>query len=93
MATTMAPEVITDPISVVVDLVAERETGLDRADIEAAVASVAGGRAKTPPLGSGVARQARGAGRRTFPGAPRSRGSADRRTQGRGRRDLVAGLR
>jgi hypothetical protein len=46
MATTMAPEVIADPIGVVVDLVAERETRLDRADIEAAVASVAGGRAK-----------------------------------------------
>ena len=46
MATTMAPEVIADPIGVVVDLVAERETRLDRTDIEAAVASVAGGRAK-----------------------------------------------
>jgi hypothetical protein len=42
----MAPEVITDPIGVIVDLVAERETRLDRAGIEAAVTSVAGGRAK-----------------------------------------------
>ncbi len=42
----MAPEVLADPIGVVVDLVAAREPGLDRATIEATVTSVAGGRAK-----------------------------------------------
>lgn len=42
----MAPEVIADPIGVVVDLVAGFETALDRAAIEAVVTSVSGGRAK-----------------------------------------------
>jgi hypothetical protein len=38
--------VLADPIGVIVDLVAAREPGLDRATIEATVTSVAGGRAK-----------------------------------------------
>jgi hypothetical protein len=42
----MAPEVLADPIGVIVDLVAAREPGLDRATIEATVIGVAGGRAK-----------------------------------------------
>jgi hypothetical protein len=42
----MAPEVLADPIGVIVDLVAAREPGLDRATIQATVTGVAGGRAK-----------------------------------------------
>jgi len=42
----MAPEVLVDPIGVVVDLVADVEPALDRTVIEDAVSSVAGGRAK-----------------------------------------------
>jgi hypothetical protein len=42
----LAPEVLADPIGVIVDLVAARDPGLDRASIEATVTSVAGGRAK-----------------------------------------------
>lgn len=41
-----APRVLADPIGVVVDLVADTDSNLTRAAIEAAVASVAGGRAK-----------------------------------------------
>lgn len=43
---TMAPEVLTDPIGVVVDLVCAADPALDRAVVEAVVAGVAGGRAK-----------------------------------------------
>lgn len=46
MLAPLTPEVLADPIGVVVDLVAERESTLDRAAIEATVISVAGGRAK-----------------------------------------------
>jgi hypothetical protein len=42
----MAPDVLADPIGVVVDLVARIESGLDRTAIEDTVSSVAGGRAK-----------------------------------------------
>ncbi len=46
MPARMAPEVLADPIGVVVDLVADIESTLDRTVIEDAVSSVAGGRAK-----------------------------------------------
>ena len=42
----LAPEVLADPIGVVVDLVLEREPGLDRATVTGVVEGVAGGRAK-----------------------------------------------
>jgi hypothetical protein len=43
---TMAPEVLSDPIGVVVDLVCAADPALDRAMVEAVVAGIAGGRAK-----------------------------------------------
>lgn len=46
MTSAMAPEVIADPLRVVVDLVAFHEPDLERAAIEAAAAALAGGRAK-----------------------------------------------
>jgi hypothetical protein len=46
MTTTMAAEVLADPLGVVVDLVADVEPGLDHPVIADVVASVAGGRAK-----------------------------------------------
>ena len=46
MPASLAPEVLVDPISVVVDLVVERDPGIHRADIAYAVERVAGGRAK-----------------------------------------------
>lgn len=46
MPTALAPEVLTDPIGVMVDLIAAREPGLDRAIITSTAISVAGGRAK-----------------------------------------------
>ena len=42
----LAPEVLADPIRVVVDLVLEREQGLDRTTVTGVVEGVAGGRAK-----------------------------------------------
>lgn len=42
----VAPEVLADPLGVIVDLVAGREPGLDRDQIAEVVASVAGGRSK-----------------------------------------------
>ena len=46
----MMPDVLTDPIGVIVDLVVAGEPGLDRATIEATVTGVAGGRAKRRAL-------------------------------------------
>jgi hypothetical protein len=46
----LAPEVLADPIRVVVDLVLEREQGLDRATVTGVVQGVAGGRAKRRSL-------------------------------------------
>src|SRR2546426_4247402 len=42
----MAPEVLADPIGVVVDLVTRNEPGLDRVAVTEVAATVAGGRAK-----------------------------------------------
>ena len=41
-----APEVLADPIGVVVDLIAERKPGLDRSTITRVVEEIAGGRVK-----------------------------------------------
>jgi hypothetical protein len=46
MSTVMAPEVLADPLGVVVDLVAGVESALDRVVIAEVVEGVAGGRAK-----------------------------------------------
>jgi hypothetical protein len=46
MTSAMAPEVLADPLRVVVDLVAVHEPDLDHAAIEATCAALAGGRAK-----------------------------------------------
>jgi len=46
MSTVVTPQVLADPLGVIVDLVADREPGLDRDQISEVVASVAGGRAK-----------------------------------------------
>ncbi|MFB9730421.1 hypothetical protein ACFFRA_27715, partial [Haloechinothrix salitolerans] len=46
MPVPLAPEVLANPIGVIVDLVAAREPNLDRTVIEATVTGVAGGRAK-----------------------------------------------
>src|SRR6266545_4582847 len=43
---TMAPEVLTDPIGVVVDLICGADPALERVVVEAVVAGIAGGRAK-----------------------------------------------
>lgn len=46
MSVALAPEVLTDPIGVLVDLVVKHEPSLDRATVTDVVGSVAGGRAK-----------------------------------------------
>lgn len=46
MTSAMAPEVLSDPLNVVADVVATYEPELDRAAIEATFAALAGGRAK-----------------------------------------------
>lgn len=46
MSVEFAPEVIADPIGVVVDLIVEREPGLDRSTITRVVEQIAGGRVK-----------------------------------------------
>ncbi|GAC1580062.1 MAG: hypothetical protein NVS3B18_13720 [Candidatus Dormibacteria bacterium] len=46
MVTAQMPDVLTDPVGVIVDLVADLEPGLDRASITEVVTCVAGGRAK-----------------------------------------------
>src|SRR5680860_524640 len=48
------PEVLADPLGVVIDLVADVETALDRASIAGVVAAVAGGRAKRRRLAQGL---------------------------------------
>src|ERR1700719_1688444 len=46
MPPAFSPEILADPIGVIVGLVVERDPGLDRAVLEMVVAEVAGGRAK-----------------------------------------------
>ena len=46
MSVEFAPEVLADPIGVVVDLIAERKPGLDRSTITCVVEEIAGGRVK-----------------------------------------------
>ena len=46
MSVALAPEVLADPIGVVVDLIAERKSGLDRSTITRVVEEIAGGRVK-----------------------------------------------
>jgi hypothetical protein len=44
LSVVFAPEVLADPIGVVVDLIAERKPGLDRSTITRVVEEIAGGR-------------------------------------------------
>jgi len=46
MTSAMAPEVLADPLNVVVNMVAAHEPDLDYAAVEATCAALAGGRAK-----------------------------------------------
>jgi hypothetical protein len=51
------PEVIADPIGVIVDLITHVETGLGRGEVEVVVVSVAGGRAKRRKLAQALAQR------------------------------------
>lgn len=53
--TTELPDVLVDPIGVVVDLIAEREPALDRAAVEDVVRAVAGGRTKQRRIAQALA--------------------------------------
>jgi len=51
------PEIVTDPIGVIVDLITGIDPGLDRLETEAVVAVVAGGRARRRKLAQALAQR------------------------------------
>jgi hypothetical protein len=89
----IAPEAVADPIGVIVDLVAAREPGLDRAAIEAVVGGVAGGRAKRRSLAQALLENPGLLVDGRSPAPPRDRGLADRSARRRRLADLPARLR
>ena len=75
---------VSDPAGLITDLVTAVGPRLGREQVQAVVAAVAGGRAKSRRLAARAGRAARGARRRQVPGAPGRRGTA-RRPARRGR--------